>query len=716
MPQLHADVVPLSLKTKHMKNLISIFFAAIFFFSQAQTTILNQPIINTYASVVDIDFCKNSMQLANNAENNFSVGDKVLIIQMKGALIREETVPFQDYGNVENYLSAGAYEYNVIKSINLGSINGLQFEYELANNYRVSGKVQIISVPQYVDVEIQTTLTALPWDGSIGGIILFEASGNVNLQANIFADEIGFRGGTYTDDVDCFSPFGGFNGFTCSGVNCGGIKGEGIGFAYEAQLTARGKDANGGGGGNDHNAGGGGGGNGGNGGDGGDNDLGTQACNGSGGQGGQANLFSTLNNRILMGGAGGAGDSNNETGTAGGNAGGTVIIKANSITCNGFLISANGAGAGPSIADGAGGGGAGGTIILDIANYNDQLNIEVNGGNGGDNNDTGNCPAVGGGGAGGSLWISLSSAPANINLSASGGPQGVYTSTLCSGLQLGVEDGEDGGFNFNYLANISSEPFIETIVNAEMDALICAGEEVNLVATISSSADYDFNWNYNGVSVSQDLNTLQAPVIRGVNEFVATATWDVFSQACIEDASVAIIVRNPEITIVVDPNEPVEIGDVVFLNAVINPPSQNYSYQWSESYVQPNDDRNALVEPFETTELCISITDEIGCVKTECTTIEVILPNSGAPDAFSPNGDNVNDVFKIIPEPQLLQQSLKIYDRWGKLLYESNELYEWDGKLKGVLQNAENYIWTAEFEHRNTGERSTQSGNVSLIR
>ncbi|MEZ4979486.1 MAG: gliding motility-associated C-terminal domain-containing protein [Chitinophagales bacterium] len=699
-----------------MKNLISIVFAALFFFSQAQTTLLNQPIINTYAAVVDIDFCKNAMQVANNAENNFNVGDKVLIVQMKGAIIREETVPFQDYGNVENYVSAGAYEYNVIKSINLGSINGLQFEYELSNNYRVPGKVQIISVPQYVDVDIQTTLTALPWDGSIGGIILFEASGNVNLQANIFADEIGFRGGAYTDDVDCFSPFGGYNGFSCTGINCGGIKGEGIGFAYEAQLTARGKDANGGGGGNDHNAGGGGGANGGAGGDGGDNDLGTQFCNGSGGQGGQANVLSLANNRILMGGAGGAGDSNNETGTAGGNAGGCIIIKANSLTCNGFLISANGAGAAASNADGPGGGGAGGTIILDIATYNDPLNIEIDGGKGGDNNDTGNCPGVGGGGSGGSLWLSQASAPANINLSALGGVQGIYTSTLCTGLQLGVEDGEDGGFSFNYAPIISSEPFIETTVSAEMDALICAGDQVNLSASISSSAAYEFNWIYNGVSVSQDLNTTQSPVIRGVNEFVATATWNVFSEACIEDASLAIIVRNPDITIVVDPDEAVEIGDVVFLNAVINPPSQNYTYQWSENYVQPQDDRNALVEPFETTEFCISVTDEIGCVKTACTTIEVLLPNSGAPDAFSPNGDNLNDVFRIIPEAQLIQKSLKIYDRWGELLYESTELLEWDGKLKGVLQNADNYIWTAEFEHRNTGEKSTQSGNITLIR
>lgn len=199
----------------NMKKFITFTFILLFFEGFAQTTIVNQPIINEYAQVTEVNFCKNSMSLANNAENNFSIGEKVLIVQMKGALTINSNSPSSNFGNVEDYLAAGSYEFNEVKSINLGSVNGLQFKYELSNPYNsLLGKVQVIKVPQYVNVEFQTTLTALPWDGNIGGIIVFEASGDVNLQANIFASEIGFRGGSFSNDINCYSAIGGFSGLT----------------------------------------------------------------------------------------------------------------------------------------------------------------------------------------------------------------------------------------------------------------------------------------------------------------------------------------------------------------------------------------------------------------------------------------------------------------------------------------------------------------------
>jgi gliding motility-associated-like protein len=130
----------------------------------------------------------------------------------------------------------------------------------------------------------------------------------------------------------------------------------------------------------------------------------------------------------------------------------------------------------------------------------------------------------------------------------------------------------------------------------------------------------------------------------------------------------------------------------------------------------PNDDRNAVVEPFESTTFCITVTDEIGCQKTECVFVPVLLPFTGAPNAFSPNGDNLNDIFQVLPEPQLKQTALKIYNRWGDLLYESQDFFEWNGSVSSKKQSVDTYIWVAEFEHRNTGEISVQEGYITLIR
>ena len=695
------------LNIMNMNRLLFVLFLGLFSLLQAQTTIVNQPVINDYAAVTEVDFCKNAMTVADNAESNFSVGDKVLIIQMKGAEL--ETAQNASNGTVANFQQAGSYEYNFVKSINFGSINGLQFENTLVHPYTVNGSIQVIKVPEYVDVEFQATLTGIPWDGNIGGIVVFEATGNVSLQANIFLDEVGFRGGAYSNDNTCYTPIGGFQGYVClDAADCGGFKGEGSGLAYNSNYKGRGRNGSGAGGGNDHNGGGAGGGNGG--------DTNTQFCDGSGGLGGEKNNMSSSNNRILMGGAGGAGDSNNNSGTPGGNAGATLIIKAASLTANGFSISSKGASAGFATGDGAGGGGAGGTIILDVNTFTDALAIDLTGGNGGDNTDNTNCPAVGGGGAGGTVWVKSSTNPSNINLSAPGGTKGVYTSNLCSGLNIGAEDGEAGNVFLNYTPIVAQEEFIQTTLTAGTGAIICVGDDTPLTSSIVSSETPDFNWIYNGASISTENNIDVAPTTAGLNEYVATATWEVFDQSCIEEESISIIVKNPDITIVVSPTQPVAVGDPVFLNAVVSPPNVNYTYQWDPDYVMPDDDRNAVVEPFESTEFCITVTDEIGCQKTECAFVPVLLPFTGAPNAFSPNGDNLNDIFQVLPDPYLKQTSLKIYDRWGDLLYESNEVFEWDGTSNDVMQNVDTYVWVVEFEHRNTGEKTTQDGYVTLIK
>ncbi len=699
-----------------MKNIFLTLYILSVFLLKSQTTIINDPVINDYAAVTEIDFCKNALSLANGAETNFSIGEKVLIVQMKGANINTSSTI--DNGKVTNYLAAGSYEYNYVKSINLGSINGLQFEYNLSHPYSITGKVQVVKIPQYTNVEFQSTLTCLPWDGNIGGILIFEASGNVSLQSNIFLDEIGFRGGQYSNDNDCFTQTGGYQGYSCnSGLKCGGLKGEGIGSQYDLAKKARGRNANGGGGGNDHNAGGGGGANGGNGGNGGENDLNTQFCNGKGGLGGEKNIFDNLqNNRILMGVAGGAGDSNNNSGTTGGNAGATIILKAESLTSNGFKISANGQNSNASNADGAGGGGAGGTIILEIDNFTDLLTIETKGGKGGDITDPGNCPGIGGGGAGGSIWIKQSTIPSNVNTDFSGGNMGIYTSVTCAGLSLGSEDGEEGKFFYNYTPFVSNQPFTQTKIKAGTDTLICAGDETSIFANITSSAAPNFEWIYEGNSFSLENNLIIAPTRKGVNPFVATATWQVYDQSCIVEETINVSVRNPDIIIIASPINPVEVGSPVFLNAVVNPTNPNYIYQWEQNYVMPNDDRNAVVEPFETTSFCITVTDEISCEKTECVEVPVLIPISGAPDAFTPNNDGVNDTYKIIPEPQLRQTSFKIYNRWGEMLYSNDSVFEWDGRFEGVGQAMDYYTWTAEFIHKNTRETSKQTGGFHLIR
>ena len=311
-----------------------------------QTTAISG-IINTYTPVTSVQ-CNN---VTVDAVTGFSAGDKVLLIQMKGAVI--DINNSGAFGSITSYSNAGNYEFLTIASITGTTV---YFVSNIIRAYSVSDLVQLVRVPQYVNADVTGTLTCAPWDGSTGGVLVFEAAGNVTLNADIDATAKGFRGAASQNGPSSYC--GGDYAFTMASLTAG-KKGEGIAHYATSYEAGRGALANGGGGGNSVNSGGAGGGNGGSGGNGGNGPPGF--CGAVGGVGGYALSYSTTLNKIFLGGGGGAGEANNSGATPGSNGGGIVIIKAASITGNSYSVLAKGE---DNLLvggiDGQGGGGAGG--------------------------------------------------------------------------------------------------------------------------------------------------------------------------------------------------------------------------------------------------------------------------------------------------------------------------------------------------------------------
>ncbi|MBS1594178.1 MAG: gliding motility-associated C-terminal domain-containing protein [Bacteroidetes bacterium] len=85
---------------------------------------------------------------------------------------------------------------------------------------------------------------------------------------------------------------------------------------------------------------------------------------------------------------------------------------------------------------------------------------------------------------------------------------------------------------------------------------------------------------------------------------------------------------------------------------------------------------------------CLSCPDTscAGCPDTAC------ISRLALPDAFSPNGDGRNDLFYIPHTCTMYSYNLRIYDRWGGLVYESKDITKgWDGTYKGKPQPADSY-------------------------
>src|SRR5690606_6668778 len=90
---------------------------------------------------------------------------------------------------------------------------------------------------------------------------------------------------------------------------------------------------------------------------------------------------------------------------------------------------------------------------------------------------------------------------------------------------------------------------------------------------------------------------------------------------------------------------------------------------------------------------------------------EIWLPN-----AFTPNGDGVNDIFRILGNIGRLEGvTLSVYNRWGEQVYVTQDPYKgWDGYYKGVPSQMGTFVYLLEYSL--DGKPYKQTGNFHLLR
>jgi gliding motility-associated-like protein len=85
-------------------------------------------------------------------------------------------------------------------------------------------------------------------------------------------------------------------------------------------------------------------------------------------------------------------------------------------------------------------------------------------------------------------------------------------------------------------------------------------------------------------------------------------------------------------------------------------------------------------------------------------------------NAFTPNGDGKNDLFRVKYPFTASYFNMSVYDRWGMLVYRSNNMSEgWDGMFHGVPQPSGAYVWAIELIDIH-GRKVSSKGTVVLVR
>lgn len=150
---------------------------------------------------------------------------------------------------------------------------------------------------------------------------------------------------------------------------------------------------------------------------------------------------------------------------------------------------------------------------------------------------------------------------------------------------------------------------------------------------------------------------------------------------------------------------------------------------WPDATLDCRECPNPIALPTQTTTYYATIyysENGVTCSSTDSVTITVLAVCDNSviyiPNTFTPNGDGLNDVFMIRGLAATKINHFRVFDRWGKLIFETqggepNEpKWGWDGNdAGGGKLNSAVYVYTYEIECIN-GDIVTGHGNVTLLR
>lgn len=188
------------------------------------------------------------------------------------------------------------------------------------------------------------------------------------------------------------------------------------------------------------------------------------------------------------------------------------------------------------------------------------------------------------------------------------------------------------------------------------------------------------------------------------------------SKNCTASATANVGIQpNPVAVIAPYPVASVRIGESVQLNA-----SGGNQYSWSPStYLNCVQCSDPLSSPkVDQMIYCVEVINNNGCKDTACTTVlvDTSCSNIFVPNAFSPNGDGLNDYISISNTCSIDKLNFSIFNRWGQKVFQSNSVLEkWDGRLNGEEQPISTFFYVLEADLIN-GRTIRQRGDITLVR
>lgn len=246
---------------------------------------------------------------------------------------------------------------------------------------------------------------------------------------------------------------------------------------------------------------------------------------------------------------------------------------------------------------------------------------------------------------------------------------------------------------------------------------ICFGEEafLNILNIDNTQGTFNLTLSGNHTALSSESFIVEAGIPMSI-EVEDSEGCTVSDDFIIPDAQEISVVLGDDVTI--------NYGETVYIDSEVHPLTGVDMVWLPDVGLSCSDCPSPVAAPLETTNYQLVLTDDNGCTATDDILITVEKSrNIYIPNAFSPNKDGINEVFR--PEGGfeiVMIHSMMIFDRWGGLIYSNDNGFRiddvkigWDGTSNGKELDPGTYLYTMSVEFID-GETVPYKGNIMIIK
>ncbi|WP_018617281.1 T9SS C-terminal target domain-containing protein [Segetibacter koreensis] len=239
----------------------------------------------------------------------------------------------------------------------------------------------------------------------------------------------------------------------------------------------------------------------------------------------------------------------------------------------------------------------------------------------------------------------------------------------------------------------------------------------NAVFNNLSEGGQQFYWDFGDGGTSTEVSPTHLYSVPGTYKIKLEA---VDSGTCnkIDTTGTAIIVSDkPTAAYTFTPNPPQENTPVAFANSSIA--ATRYVWDFGDGETLATTSQATVSHIYNLTgtfNSCLIAINNFGCEDTTCQNIVArVIPLLDVPNAFTPNGDGINDKV-FVRGFGISKMTWRIYNRWGQMVFETNDRTAgWDGTYKGSMQPKEvyHYILSVQYSDNTKYEKK---GDITLLR